>query len=51
VIQEKSPRVWEVHQALLDDTGDDSWNVEGVVDLRDRPNPSEPLLEIRRIGD
>jgi hypothetical protein len=50
VIQETEPRVWEVHQALLDDAGDDDWNVEGIVDLRERPNPPDPLLELRRIG-
>ena len=50
VISEKEPRLWEVHQVLLDDRGDDLWNAEGEIDLRDELNPSEPLLRLRRIG-
>jgi len=50
VISEHAPRVWKVHQALLDDRGDDLWNVEGTVDLRDEANPSDPLFRLDRIG-
>ncbi len=50
VISQKQARLWEVHQVLLDDRGDDLWNIEGEIDLREDPNPSEPLLRLRRIG-
>ena len=50
VITEQAPRVWEVHQVLLDDQGDDLWNLEGAVDLRDETNPTEPLFRLIRIG-
>ena len=50
VITEKSPRLWEVHQALLDDQGDDLWNLEGEVDLRGEGNPALPLFRLIRIG-
>ena len=51
VIQEKAPRLWEVRQVLLDEQEDNFWNIEGDVDLRGRTNPTEPLLQLRRIGD
>ncbi len=46
VVTEVEPRIFAVRQALLDDTGDDSWALEARVDLRDELNPSGPLLEL-----
>jgi hypothetical protein len=47
---ERGPRLWDVHQVLVDERGDDTWNVEGEIDLRDELPPESPLVAIRRIG-
>jgi superfamily II RNA helicase len=49
-IDERAPRLYDVHQALLDDQGDNLWNVEGVIDLREELPPDAPWVAIRRIG-
>jgi hypothetical protein len=51
VITERAPRLWDIHQVLLDDQDENQWNVEGEVDLREERNPSKPLLRLRRIGE
>jgi superfamily II RNA helicase len=49
-IDPREPRLFDVHQVLLDDQGDNLWNVEAVVDLRDELPPESPWVAIRRIG-
>jgi len=50
VLRPRGSRLFEVHQVLLDSEGDDDWSFEAEVDLREDPNPSGPLLRLRRIG-
>jgi Domain of unknown function (DUF3516)/DEAD/DEAH box helicase len=50
VLHALAPRHFEVHQVLLDPEGDDDWSFEAEIDLREDPNPSGPLLRMRRIG-
>ena len=49
-IDERAPRVFEVHQVLLDDQGDNLWNIEGRIDLREELPPESPWVAIRRIS-
>jgi hypothetical protein len=51
VIDPLGPRRWRVRQVLIDDLDDRFWALEGEVDLRDDPNPGDPLLRLRRIGE
>jgi hypothetical protein len=50
LIRDRAPGQWDVHQVLVDPVGDELWNVEGGVDLRDPPEPGTPLVRLRRIG-
>jgi superfamily II RNA helicase len=47
---ERGPRRWDVHQVLVDERGDELWNVEGEIDLSEELPPDSPLVAIRRIG-
>ncbi|MFP6606718.1 MAG: DUF3516 domain-containing protein [Myxococcota bacterium] len=49
-IDERGPRIFEIHQVLLDDQGDNLWNVEGLVDLREELPPDSPWVAIRGIS-
>jgi len=49
-IDERGPRIFEVHQVLLDNRGDNLWNVEGVIDLREELPPESPWVAIRGIS-
>jgi hypothetical protein len=49
-IKEQAPRLWDVHQVLLDDADDGFWNLEFELDLRDGVPEDQPLLSLRRIG-
>ena len=49
-IDPRGPLLFDVHQALLDDAGDNLWNVEGEIDLRGELPPDSPWVAIRRIG-
>ncbi|MEE2674378.1 MAG: DUF3516 domain-containing protein [Myxococcota bacterium] len=49
-IDEREPRIFEIHQVLLDDQGDNLWNVEGVVDLREEPPADSPWVALRAIS-
>jgi hypothetical protein len=51
VIQPEAPRLWSVQQALLDDQDDNLWHLACEVDLRNESNPTEPLLQLRRISE
>lgn len=46
---ETGPRQWTVTQVLCDDEGDNMWFAEGVVDLRDDPDPAGPLVALTRL--
>ncbi|MCB9880140.1 MAG: DUF3516 domain-containing protein, partial [Planctomycetes bacterium] len=46
---ETGPRQWTVTQVLCDDEGDDMWFAEGVIDLRDDPDPAGPLVALTRL--
>lgn len=50
VLKPTAPRVYEVSQALLDPEGDNDWCLEGEIDIRENPEPGEPLFRLRRIG-
>jgi superfamily II RNA helicase len=44
------PRQWEVTQTLLDPSGDNTWAVFAMIDLRDGSAQEGPILRIQRIG-
>lgn len=50
LFRDRAPGLWDVHQVMLDPAGDEMWNVEAVVDLREPPETGAPLVRIRRIG-
>ena len=49
-IKEREPRLWDVHQVLVDDADDGLWNLELELDLREGVPDHGPLLGLRRIG-
>jgi hypothetical protein len=49
LIDETEPRLYRVRQVLLDPEEDNTWYVEGRVDLRDG-EPEGPLLEVVDLG-
>ena len=49
-IKEQAPRLWDVHQVLVDDRDEGFWNLECVVDLRDGVPTEGPILALRRAG-
>ena len=50
LIKQRAPRRWDVHQVIVDEIGDNLWNLEGEIDLEDDPAPEGPLVRLRRIG-
>jgi hypothetical protein len=50
LIKTLAQRRFEVHQTLLDPSGDGAWHVEGEVDLEGERAPEGPLVRVRRIG-
>jgi hypothetical protein len=50
VLKPTGPRTWDVAQSILDPTGDESWALEGEIDLRGEKAPEGPLVRLRRIG-
>ena len=50
VVQE-APHLWRVSQLLIDDEGEITGSLDGVVDLTDDTNPDGPLVELLRVGD
>jgi hypothetical protein len=50
VLKPTGPRTWDVTQSILDPTGDESWALEGEIDLRGEKAPEGPLVRLRRIG-
>ena len=51
VIDPLEPRRFRVRQVLLDDLGEGFFALDGEVDLRSAKNPSDPLYELRTIGE
>lgn len=51
VITPLGPRFWQVRQTLLDDQGELSWRLEGVIDLRDQETPEGELFSLTLISD
>jgi len=51
VITPSGPRLWQVKQVLLDDQGDRSWRLEGVIDLREQETPEGELFSLTLISD
>jgi hypothetical protein len=49
-IDPRAPRRFDVHQVLVDESGDNLWNVEGEIDLETEPGPDSAWVSIRRIG-
>ncbi len=52
-VDEREPGLFDVHQTLLDDQGDNFWCIEGIIDLRGESPPETPesaWVAIRRIG-
>ena len=50
VFRRRAPRLFDVHQVLVDDREDNLWNVEGEIDLEGEVDPGVPLVRIRAIG-
>jgi len=48
-IVQREPRLWEVHQTLVDDQDDDLWSLQMEVDLRTEV-PDGPLLTLHQIS-
>jgi hypothetical protein len=51
VIDAIDSRVFRVRQVLLDPQEDNTWYLEGRVDLSDRDAPEGPLIELLHIGN
>ncbi|MCA9510308.1 MAG: DUF3516 domain-containing protein [Myxococcales bacterium] len=50
LLRERAPRLWDVHQTLVDDRGDEHWSCELEVDLRDGVPAEGPLIALRGIA-
>jgi len=50
LVKERESGLFDFHQVLVDEAGDETWNLEGEIDLRDDPNPPDLFLRLRRIG-
>ena len=50
LIKQREPRHFDVHQVLVDEAGDNLWNLEGEIDLEADAAPEGPLVQLRRIG-
>ena len=50
LIKQREPRHFDVHQELVDEAGDNLWNLEGEIDLEADAAPEGPLVQLRRIG-
>ena len=42
---------WEVRQILCDPTTENTWAIEGVVDLEKDRNPEGPMVRVGRVGE
>ena len=51
VLHSVAPLLWSVQQVLPDPSGDDSWCLEGAIDLRGEPDTEGPLVQIRGIHE
>jgi hypothetical protein len=50
IIDAGEPRTWRVRQVLLDPQEDNTWFLEGIVDLREGDTPDGPLIELLQIS-
>jgi superfamily II RNA helicase len=50
LIKATRPRRWDVSQVLVDPEGDCIWAIEGAIDLSQRRDPEDPIVQVRRIG-
>ena len=50
LLRRLAPQRFEVRQVLVDETGDDFWNLEGEIDLSHDFEAGDPLVTLRRIG-
>ncbi|MEZ4451482.1 MAG: DUF3516 domain-containing protein [Nannocystaceae bacterium] len=50
LIRSTGARTWSVRQVLVDPEDDNSWVIEGEVDLRGAEVPEGPLVALRRVG-
>ena len=46
-----APRLWQVTQVLLDPDEENTWHIEGRIDLRVPSPPDDPWIAIRQIGE
>ncbi len=51
LLEADGPRRWRLRQVLCDSTGDDTWYLEGVIDLQGEATPEGPLLTLRDVRD
>lgn len=51
VLKELGPRLWSVQHALLDPEAEDTWCIEGRIDLREPVDPEAPLVRVLTIHD
>jgi len=50
LISEREPGLWDVHQTLVDELGDNLWSAVAEVDLRTDFSPDLPLIRLLRIS-
>ena len=50
-IEKIGPHQWRVRQAILDEEGEGSWGIRGVVDLRADTDPPGRILRVLEIGE
>ncbi len=51
IVTQEAPYRWRVRQILCDPNGDNTWAVEGRIDLRDDRAPEGPMIVLTAIGD
>jgi len=50
IVRDLGERRWQVLQKVVDPEGDEDWVIEGIVDLDQVHDESEPLIALVRIG-
>lgn len=50
IVIEETPDIWSARQRIIDPEGEEDWTIYCVIDLSKTREPSEPLIELDRIG-
>jgi hypothetical protein len=51
LVKQVGPYRWEVRQIICDPTGENTWALEGVVDLNENRAPEGPMIVVTRLGE